>query len=78
MLISVERFRLLETKFILFLDGLCGGKKKRTMWKMAEVIWRDTMIAKSGKYETVDGNVYVLPRFLKREVVTEVIHTASP
>ena len=45
---------------------------------MAEVIWKDTMIAKSGKYETVDGNVYVLPRFLKREVVTEVIHTASP
>jgi hypothetical protein len=47
------------------------------MWKMAEVIWKDTMIAKSDKHETVDGNVYLPPGFLKREVVTEVIHTAS-
>jgi hypothetical protein len=48
------------------------------MWKMTEVIWKDTMIVKSGKYETVDGNVYVPPGFLKREVVTEAIHIASP
>jgi len=45
---------------------------------MAEVIWKDTMIAKSDKHETVDGDVYLPPGFLKREVVTEVIHTASP
>ena len=45
---------------------------------MAEVIWEDTVIAKCDKYETADGNVYVPPGFLKREVVTEAIHTASP
>jgi hypothetical protein len=60
------------------LAGLRDGKKRRMMWKMAEVIWKDTVIAQSDKYETIDGNVHLPPRFLKREVVTEEIHTASP
>ena len=47
------------------------------MWEMAEVIWEDTMIVKSGKYETVDGNVYLPSGFLKREIVMEAILTAS-
>ena len=46
---------------------------------MAKAIWNGVVVAESGKYELVEGNVYFPPETLKREYFKESsTHTVCP
>ena len=44
---------------------------------MAKAVWNNTVLAESGTYEVVDGNIYFPAAALRREYFTESDHKSS-